>query len=228
MEKKGLPQEGLKLIACITMLLDHIGAALIPSLGLRIIGRIAFPIYCFLLAEGAHYTKSMPKYALRLALVMVLAELPFDYGLFGGITLAYQSVMVTLLLGLGALAVMKKVENPMMKLVTAIPFAALAELLRTDYGGYGVIMAALFGIARDLPNGKPLMAAGLLALCLTMNSAVIPVFGVRIPIEVFAMAALLPIFFYSGRKATHSKAIQWAFTLFYPVHLAVIALVRFL
>ena len=90
------------------------------------------------------------------------------------------------------------------------------------------MMAALFGIARDLPNGKPLMAVGLLVLCLTMNSAVIPVFGIRIPIECFALAALLPIWLYSGRKATRSKAVQWAFTLFYPAHLAVIALLRYL
>ena len=53
-KKTGLSQEGLKLIACVTMLIDHIGAAFVPSmLWLRVVGRIAFPIYCFLLAEGA-------------------------------------------------------------------------------------------------------------------------------------------------------------------------------
>ena len=52
-KKRGLSQEGLKLIACVTMLIDHIGAAFVPVLWLRVVGRIAFPIYCFLLAEGA-------------------------------------------------------------------------------------------------------------------------------------------------------------------------------
>ena len=90
------------------------------------------------------------------------------------------------------------------------------------------MMAALFGIARELPGGRLLSAAGLLVLCLSMNSIRILLFGIRVPIEVFAMAALIPIWFYTGEKATRSKAVQWAFTLFYPVHLAVLALLRFL
>lgn len=112
MERKGLSQEGLKLIACLTMLIDHIGAVFVPGYylyySMRIIGRIAFPIYCFLLAEGFHYTRSPGKYALRLTIGMVLSEIPFDLALEGRLTLAYQSVMVTLLLGLLAAWAMEK------------------------------------------------------------------------------------------------------------------------
>ena len=61
MKIRCLPQEGLKLIACAAMLLDHIGAVFCSGIGLRIIGRIAFPIYCFLLAEGIHYTREPRK-----------------------------------------------------------------------------------------------------------------------------------------------------------------------
>ena len=56
MEKRGLSQEALKAIACVTMLLDHIGSIFVSGYTLRIIGRIAFPIFCFLMAEGAYYT----------------------------------------------------------------------------------------------------------------------------------------------------------------------------
>ena len=57
--KSGISQEGLKLMACVTMLIDHIGAIFFPYISwFRIIGRISFPIYCFLLAEGIHYTRS--------------------------------------------------------------------------------------------------------------------------------------------------------------------------
>src|SRR5699024_500130 len=95
MKEKGLSQEGLKLLACLTMLLDHIGATLVPGWTLRIIGRLAFPIFCFLLAEGAHYTKNPAKYAFRLAIGAILSEIPFDFALFGGWTWYYQSVMLT-------------------------------------------------------------------------------------------------------------------------------------
>jgi membrane protein implicated in regulation of membrane protease activity len=70
---------------------------------LRVIGRFAFPIYCFLLAEGAHCTRNPKKYALRMAIGAVLSELPYDLAFYGGWTMENQSVMITLLLGFGAL-----------------------------------------------------------------------------------------------------------------------------
>ena len=61
MQKRGFSQESLKLIACLTMLVDHIGALLMPQyMWMRAIGRLSFPIYCFMLAEGVHYTKNPP------------------------------------------------------------------------------------------------------------------------------------------------------------------------
>lgn len=87
MPKRGLSQETLKIIACVTMLLDHIGATFCPGIGLRIVGRIAFPIYCFLLAEGVHYTHSPKKYGLRLLIGALLSEIPFDLLFFGELTM---------------------------------------------------------------------------------------------------------------------------------------------
>ena len=77
--KTGISQEGLKLLACLTMLIDHIGALFFPQFQwMRIIGRLSFPLYCFLLSEGIHYTRNPMKYGLRLLLVAVLTELPYD------------------------------------------------------------------------------------------------------------------------------------------------------
>ena len=87
MKKSGLSQETLKIIACVTMLIDHVGATVVESqffvtpfdgiyylyFAMRIIGRVAFPIYCFLLAEGAHYTHNPRKYALRLFIGALLS-----------------------------------------------------------------------------------------------------------------------------------------------------------
>ncbi len=92
----------LKLIAVITMLIDHIGLAVFPQYGaLRYIGRLSFPLYCFLLTEGAVYTKNWLKYAGRLFLFAVVAEIPFDLVLSRTlVSFYYQNVFWTLGAGL--------------------------------------------------------------------------------------------------------------------------------
>lgn len=225
MEKRGLSQEGLKLIACITMLIDHIGAVLMPwNMELRMIGRIAFPIYCFLLAEGAHYTRNPRKYVMRLGIGVLLSEVPFDFALSGGIDWGYQSVMVTLLLGVLALLCMKRTENFAVKLLIVLPFAVVAELLMTDYGAAGVLLVAVFGLTRGQPWWQTLL--GVLVVLYITPSASMSLFGVRFPMELLGGLALVPIACYSGGKLTHSRAVQWAFYLFYPVHLTILALLK--
>ena len=231
MNKKIFSQEGLKIIACVTMLLDHIGAVFMPSIAnyglyyaLRIIGRLAFPIYCFLLAEGVAHTKNPVKYALRLFVGVLLAEIPFDLALFGGFSWAHQSVMVTLLLGFGMALIMNKLDRT--KLVPVIIFGFLAELFQCDYGMWGIAMIALFVMTRERKDRNNLQMIGMLVICWFMNSAKIPIFGIRVPIELFAVLALIPIFLYSGKKSTGSKVVQTIFYLFYPVHLLVLYLLN--
>ena len=224
-EKKagGIPQEVLKIIACVTMFIDHFGAAILPSLSLpnlaqlyylcRIIGRMAFPIYCFLLCEGMCHTHSSQKYILRLGMGILLAEIPFDLLFEGGFSWEYQSVMVTLTLGAVMLLCMQKTQKAWCKVLLVIPFAVLAEVFCCDYGKWGIAMIAVFAL---IP--------GLLAqsLCLgliyaMMDSFAVP--GLGIPIQLFALLAMLPIGLYSGKKYTANPAVQWGFYLFYPVHL---------
>jgi len=144
MEKQPLSQEALKLTACIAMLIDHIGAYLLPQYTLlRIIGRIAFPIFCFLLVEGVNHTRNPKKYLQRLAVGMVLSEIPFDLAFFrDGISWAHQSVMVTLLLGCIMVLLMHRSKG-FRKLLWLVPFYFAAEWLRTDYGGEGILLIAL-------------------------------------------------------------------------------------
>lgn len=245
--KKGLSQETLKIIACVTMFLDHFGALCTPAMDisfwqmvpvngmcfisvdmyyvLRSIGRLAFPIYCFLLAEGAHYTKSAKKYALRLGIGVLLAELPFDFAFYGGFTWQHQSVMVTLLLGYGAILLMRRTDKLPLKIAAVLPFALAAEWLCTDYGGHGVAMMAMFALTRELPHASWLQLGGLIAINGIMNSASIEVLGLRFSIQLLAVLAMIPIALYSGKKSTGNKFVQWGFYLFYPVHMALLALV---
>lgn len=225
---KIIPQEVLKLIACLTMFIDHFGHAIVPGLPVpymvdlyyacRIIGRIAFPIYCFLLCEGMRHTRNPVKYILRLGTGILLAELPFDILFEGGISWGAQSVMVTLTLGAVMLWCMSKTQKKWLKLLLILPFAVMAELVKSDYGGWGIAMIAVFALFDRLPA----QLFGILLVNLLMDSVAVPVFGIGIPIQLFALIAMLPIGYYSGKKLTHSRAVQWAFYLFYPVHLLIL------
>lgn len=217
--KMWLAQEGLKSIACLTMLLDHIGAVFVPGYYtyyiLRIIGRISFPIYCFLLAEGVYFTRNPRKYALRLVLGAVAAEIPFDLAFYGRLTLENQSVMLTLLLGFAALEVLEKL--PIWAGVPATAVLALAaEWLNTDYGAWGVALIVAFSILRQRPIWQRVLVVTLILLA--MDSIGVPFLG-GIPIELFALLAFLPIWLYSGKKAGWGRGAQFLFYSFYPIHL---------
>ena len=229
MSKRPLSQEGLKFLACAIMLLDHIGATLIPWGTLRIIGRLAFPIFCFLLAEGAHYTRNPRNYLLRLGIGAILSELPFDLALFGSWSWQHQSVMITLLLGAMALLAMKRMTQPLLKILVLLLFAFLADFMNTDYGGAGVLMIALFGLTRERKYGWLVQLLGMYLICRwIIPGGVVWFIGRYVFIEIFAILALIPIWLYSGKKSTSSRAVQWAFYLFYPVHLWILYLISIL
>lgn len=226
LKKNGIPQEGLKTIACLTMLIDHVGATLVPVMALRIIGRMAFPIYCFLLAEGMAHTRDVKKYGIRLAIAAVLAEVPFDLALFGHLTLAHQNVMVTLLLGYFMTLWMRRAERA--PLVPVIVFAVAAELLSADYGAFGVMIIALFVMSREREDRLPMQVMFLAALNWFIGGAGWQVGQIFVPVQICAVLAMIPIGLYGGGKLTRSRLVQWGFYLFYPVHLLALWLVRIL
>lgn len=215
----GIGQESLKAIACLTMFLDHIGAVFMPGYYtyyiLRILGRIAFPIYCFLLSEGVHYTQNAGKYALRLGVGAVVSEVPFDLAFYGGLTLAHQNVMLTLLLGFAALEAWKH-RPDWLRLPIVTAFAIAAEWLHTDYGAWGVVLIVAFGVLREQPRWK--LVPTLAVILLAMDSARVSFLG-GIPIEIFGLLALIPIFLYSGEKRGQGRGVKFLFYCFYPAHL---------
>ena len=221
----------LKLIAVCTMLVDHLGYTLFPwSLWLRCIGRIAFPIFCFLIAEGCVYTRSRKKYALRLLVFAVLSEIPFNLMSRGAVGDVYhQNVLWTLLLGALMCWLMdwalKKRAASSFALTGAVMVAAfcLLELLNTDYGGWGMLLVAMFYGVHRAPNSPAVkMAAQALGLAVfavgVMNGRVIT-------IELWALVALLPIWCYNGQRGYSNRAVQYGFYAFYPVHILILSLI---
>lgn len=221
--KFSIPHEGLKLLACITMLIDHLGAVFFPDAQiLRIIGRLSYPLYAFLLVEGIHYTRSPLKYGLRLLLVAIVTEYPYDLLFRGEFTWAKNSVMVTLLLGFGAGVCMK--DKPLWKqAILALPFVLLGRYANGTYGMYGVVMIVMFCATRNLPYRAA--AQFILMVLLSLRMAGFPA---RLGTQIFAIAGMIPIALYSGEKKSRNRALQWGFTLFYPVHIMIILLIKYI
>lgn len=221
--KKGLSQEWLKIIACVTMLIDHFAILVHYNVWLRVIGRLAFPIYCFLISEGIRHTRDPKRYFGRLLLMALVTEPIYDFVLYPGSGLwVHQNVLWTLALGAILLECVHRLEDKPWRYMLVIPFALAGELIRCSYGGAGVLMIALFGLLRDIPGQKWVWLVGLLWVNSILPSNRVAVFGLAVPVQLFATFAWVPILLYSGKKQTQSKALSWGFYLFYPAHLLVL------
>lgn len=178
---------------------------------LRMIGRIAFPIFCFLLVEGFVHTSNKKKYAIRLAVFALISEIPFDLAFQSkGIEFTYQNVFFTLAIGFVTLIAYKMVEEKVLKnrliqiliqILVGMAGMFAAELLRTDYGALGVITIVLFYVLRD--NRFYQIASG----CILFIE------------EMTALIAFLPILIYNGKRGSN---VKWAFYIFYPAHLLIL------
>ena len=218
--EKGLSQEGLKTLACVTMLVDHAALLFGGSPWLRVIGRLAFPIYCFLLTEGIRHTLDVRRYLSRLLFAAIVSEPIYDLVLYPCVGIwQHQNVLWTLALGCAMLWCMTMIHKPVAKLAVMLLFALAAQLVRASYGSSGIYMIALFALCWGMPEGKWVLAAGLLVINWLMGSFTVSVFGLDVPVQLFAELALVPIFLYSGEKRTRLKAVSWGFYLFYPAHL---------
>ena len=231
----GLSALGLKLLAMALMLCDHLWAALpaAPDL-LTHIGRIAFPIFAFQIAEGFAWTHDRKRYLLRMLAFAALSEVPFD--LFYGGTVFYpfhQNVMFTfvlaILLLLGVEKFRKKGRVPyLLAAVAAVLLGyALGTVTMVDYYGCGVVTVLLFYLCRGWKWGWLPELAGLLYL----NGEVLAgeeltAFGVTFPEQGLAVLALVPILCYRGRQGPHSRGIQYACYAFYPVHMLILFLAQ--
>lgn len=257
----------LKLIALVTMLIDHIAAVLIWRVyaasfritgsmqvsefigdkiivwvaehqelvyaiyeNMRLIGRMAFPIYCFLLVEGFLHTSNVKKYGVRLLLFAFLSELPFDLALTGQIwDTSYSNVFFTLVIALVAMWMISYVEKfaEFWKekqwdsflgvlivalagvLVIAICGGFAEIVLKTDYGFAGVLAIVVMYLLRKTKEIG--FAAGVFVLTIFSSST-----------EILALCMLYPLMRYDG---TRGKRMKYVFYVFYPAHLLILALV---
>lgn len=247
----------LKWIAIITMTVDHVAAVLLEHalfgygrwadavyaedglyqtlytlyIWMRRIGRIAFPLFCFLIVEGFIHTRSRAKYALRLLIFAAVSEVPFDLAFSGTFfTFSYNNVFFTLLIGLlviwaidwgerrfplasEGMAWKTYLRNMLLRvlidLAAMFAGAVLAEYLNTDYGAAGVLVIAILWLLRRFPWFA--MAWAVVFLALTSGS-----------IEIWAIIDVLFVLLYDGTRGRQRK---YFFYVYYPAHLLALALI---
>ncbi len=219
----------LRLIALITMLIDHLGAAFFRrALTLRAIGRLSFPLYCFLLAEGYVHTRNAGRYALRLALLALLSEIPFDLLFFGRpFSWLGQNVFFTLLIALIAIYCWAKLAKAHLWLagLCVIALCALSMVIRADYALFGVLFPLGFYIFHGDFRKQALCFAVLDGCYLVFLSATgMPLYWIGL--QTLSLAALIPIALYNGKRGF--AKLQWLFYAAYPLHLLLFWLLRLL
>jgi len=221
----------LKLLAVATMLVDHMGETLFPeALWMRCIGRLAFPIFAFLVAEGAKHTRNMKKYLLRMAAFAVVAEIPFDLAAGGTVLYsAHQNVLWTFSIALPVIwfaqrQVTTQRYNAALCIGAFLGFA-VGQLTAVDYHGSGVLMVLLFYVFHDLPRGRTAEIIGMIAInCVLLGSLKLSSAGLTFSPQCLACFALVPIFLYNGQRGYSNRALQLGFYAFYPAHLLILGL----
>lgn len=220
MNLKSIDGTTLKLIALVSMTIDHIGLVLFPQhIWLRYVGRLAFPIYCFLIVEGYFHTKNVKKYMGRLALLAVISEIPFNLMLSGNASYRFsQNAFFTLLIGLATLVGMNWLYGHLPNNLKFLRFAAVgvgcvaAYVIDCDYSYKGILMIALFYLFRE---SVLYQLIGVGAVQIYMGGA-----------QTFAIASFIPISLYNGKKGWGNKVFQWLFYFYYPLHMMVLYLFR--
>ena len=236
-----LTSAALHVLAMLFMLCDHLWATIVPgNQWLTCVGRLAFPIFSFMIVEGYFHTSNLRRYVLRLLLFAILSEIPFN--LMCGSRIFYplhQNVMWTFLLGLLMIYMNEQAKKTgillrrvFVGIVSVLVSTILGLATMVDYYAVGVLTVLVFYFFR----GRTWWCfLGQLAALYYLNVEVLS--GLYYPISLFgmefelvqqglALLALIPIWLYRGRQGHHSKAFQYFCYAFYPTHILILALLH--
>ena len=209
-----LTSNQLKLLAMLTMTLDHIGVQMFPGvLWLRIVGRLAFPIYAYMIAEGCAHTRNRRKYLLQMAGLALLCQLVYFFAM-GSL---FQCILVTFTLSILLIYACDTGSRPLTALALlgmAFVTVALPRMLpgtdfAIDYGFFGVLVPVAVYLGKTHREKLLFTAGALVALAWSVGD-----------IQWYSLAALLPLALYGGQRG--KRRMKWLFYLYYPLHLAAI------
>ncbi|MDO4501142.1 MAG: TraX family protein [Erysipelotrichaceae bacterium] len=230
--KRFIDSTSLHILAMFLMFLDHLwGILAIDAWWLTNLGRLAFPIFAFMLVEGFYHTGNLKKYFKRLLIGALISEIPYNLMMSGSLIDPFdQNVMWTFIIGLGAMYFTDKLskKNKYFKVfgILIFYFASIIALITfVDYNQYGIMMIAVFYFFRG--NKWYLILLQFIGL-FTVNELIFK--GMTVDINLFgylltynqqsyAVFSLIPIWLYNGEKGFGKKGFQYFSYLFYPLHI---------
>lgn len=235
----------LKLIAAITMLIDHTGLILFPKATIfRVIGRLAFPIYAYCIAEGFRHTKSRLKYFLRIFILGALCQVVYTFvtsDVYIGILLVFSMSIVIMALADSAKTALGGKTSPISSLlksklglslskkqdtvlsVTLTLLAGVAAYLlcihvEVDYGFFGIMLPVFTSLFENRKQRLVMFSACLIALCIDLTDVMM--------IQYWSLATIPLIATYNGERGRHG--MKYFFYVFYPLHLVVLYGIQYL
>lgn len=240
----GLNSCALHILAMALMLCDHIWAMFPVADWMTCIGRLAFPIFAFMIAEGYAHTANVKKYLLRMLVFALLSEIPFNLVAGGTVFYPYhQNVLWTFLIALGTMVLSDKIRTrfsdrrPVAVSCTVLLVMAaflLGTITMVDYYGAGVLTVLVFHYFRG--NKWYLRLTQLCALAVLhvgiLGGYYYTVHIGNLELEIvqqgLALFALLPIWLYNGRQGYHAKPFRYFCYAFYPLHLLLLYCIWFI
>lgn len=202
----------LKILAIIFMTIDHIGAILFPyEMLYRQIGRLAFPIYCFLIVEGVVHSRDVKMYLLRLGVFALISEIPFDWA-FRGVLFYWESQNVFFTLFLGALAIWlwSTYDKLHIRVGAIVVILCVAEAVSCDYGALGVLLIIMLYVTRE-------NLLGVLGSLIYINGICF-----EGTLQTYAVLSFIPLAFYNGKRGYPVRA---PFYIYYPLHLTILGII---
>lgn len=214
----------LKIIAIITMTIDHLGYTIFGGFSFfNYIGRLAFPIFAFQISEGYLHTRSKKNYLYRLAFFAFASQIPFSLFCSTFTTSFILNIFVTLLIGLISIIGYEQTTNKSIGLLLVACLASTANFIHADYGAFGVLAIFLFHIFK---NNKLYMNLSYIALCILKYLPNLLQYGFAYQYILLMACTALPLIFinlYNGKKGISTKYILYGY---YPVHLMILYVIK--
>lgn len=210
----------LKLIAIITMSIDHVGYAIFGKFSyFNYIGRLAFPIFAFQISEGYIHTRNKKKYFLRLLIFALVSQIPFMLFYTLVPNKFSLNIFFTLLLGLICIFIYDKSKYKILAIIASVFIGIVAEYSHCDYGFYGIAIILIFYIFKS-----NFINASIFFILATLVKYLIPIikngfYDVYLYLFICTISSIIFIAAYNGKKGKDTKYLLY---LFYPIHLLLI------